>query len=79
LQHPFPYFGLQYPSGYPDAFTQIAEQVTADHPNIGVHVWDLGRVLDRSLTIDRLHPTVQGHVVLGAALAERLRPLIADT
>jgi len=77
LQHPFPYFGLQPPSGYSDAFTQIAEQVSADHPSIGVHVWDLGNALNRSLTIDRLHPTVQGHVVLGEALAEILRPLIA--
>jgi len=77
LQHPFPYFGLQPPSGYSDAFTQIAEQVSADHPSIGVHVWDLGDTLNRSLTIDKLHPTVQGHVALAEALAEILRPLIA--
>jgi len=78
ILHPFPYFGLQPPSGYSDAFTQIADQVSADHPSIGVHVWDLGDTLNRSLTIDRLHPTVQGHVALGKALAEILRPLIAD-
>ena len=79
LQHPFPYFGLRPPSGYPDALTQIAEQVTADHPNTGVHVWDLENALNRSLTIDRLHPTVQGHVALGEALAGLMRPLIAST
>jgi len=75
ILHPFPYFGLQPPSGYSDAFTQIADQVSADHPSIGVHVWDLGDTLNRSLTIDKLHPTVQGHVALGEALAGLLRPL----
>ena len=44
---------------------------------MGVHVWDLGDALNRSLTIDRLHPTVQGHVALGQALAGLLRPLVA--
>jgi lysophospholipase L1-like esterase len=44
---------------------------------MGVHVWDLGDALNRSLTIDRLHPTVQGHVALGQALAGLLQPIVA--
>ena len=77
LQHPFPSFDSRPHSAFVDAFSQITEQVTADHPGMGVHVWDLGDALNRSLTIDRLHPTVQGHVALGQALAGLLRPLVA--
>lgn len=75
-QHPFPYFGMRLPPAFTNTFAQIAEQVAADHPSIGVHVWDLGNALNQSLTIDLLHPTVQGHVALGKALAGRLRPLV---
>jgi len=77
-QRPFPFFGVQMRSAFEDAFAQIREQVAPDHPSVGVHVWDLGNVLDRSLTIDRLHPTVEGHVALGEALVRRMRPLVGD-
>lgn len=75
-QHFFPYMDVQAPSTIIDAFAQIAEQVAADHPSIGVHVWDLGSVLDRHLTIDGVHPTVQGHIALSEALTGLLRPLV---
>jgi len=74
--HFFPYIDVQAPSTIIDAFAQIAEQVAADHPSIGVHVWDLGIALDRQLTIDRVHPTVQGHIALSEALTGLLRPLV---
>ena len=69
---------MQPPFSFVDAYAQIAEQVAADHSSIGVHVWDLGVALNRSLTIDRLHPTVQGHVAVGEALAGLLRPLVSS-
>jgi lysophospholipase L1-like esterase len=65
-------------SDFEEAFAQIREQVAPDHPSIGVHVWDLGNVLDWRLTIDRLHPTVEGHVALGEALVRRMWPLFGD-
>jgi hypothetical protein len=77
LQHPFPSFGAHPQSAFVDAFTQIAVQVAADHSSIGVHVWDLGGALNRSLTFDRLHPTVQGHVAVGESLAGLMRPLVS--
>jgi hypothetical protein len=75
-QHPFPYFGTVTLPEFADAFIEIADQVTADHPTLGVHVWNLRGTLNRSLTIDRLHPTVHGHIALGEALAMRLRWLV---
>ena len=69
---------VQAPSTIIDAFAQIAEQVPADHPSIGVHVWDLGNTLDRHLTIDGVHPTVQGHIALREALTGLLRPLVTS-
>jgi hypothetical protein len=77
-QHPFPFFGVQMRSAFEDAFAQIGEQVAPDHPSIGIHVWNLGNVLNQSLTIDRLHPTVEGHVALGEALVRLVRPLVGD-
>ena len=67
---------VQAPSTIIDAFAQIAEQVSAEHTSIGIHVWDLGKALDRRLTIDRVHPTVQGHIALMEALTGLLRPLV---
>jgi hypothetical protein len=78
LQHPFPSFDAQQQSStLEDAFAQVAGQVAADHSTIGVHAWDLGTVLNWSLTIDRLYPTMEGHVMLGEALAKLLRPLVS--
>jgi hypothetical protein len=79
LQHPFPAFGVKLPTAFADVFSQIAEQVAADHPSIGVHVWNLSSTLNRSLTTDWLHPTVQGHAMVGAVLAGLLRPIVANT
>ncbi|KAH9969830.1 SGNH hydrolase-type esterase domain-containing protein [Russula dissimulans] len=76
ILHPFPYFGTVTLPEFADAFIEIADQVTADHPTLGVHVWNLRGTLNRSLTIDRLHPTVHGHIALGEALAMRLRWLV---
>jgi hypothetical protein len=76
FQHFFPYMDVQAPSTIIDAFAQIAEQVAADHTSIGIHVWDLGKALDRQLTIDRVHPTVLGHIALTEALTGLLRPLV---
>jgi hypothetical protein len=78
LQRPFPSFAALPPSALVDSFAQIAEQVAVDHPSIGVHVWDPGEALNRGLTIDRLHPTVQGHIAVGEALAGLLRPLMSS-
>ena len=79
FQHFFPYVDVQAPSTIIDAFAQIAGQVAADHTSIGVHVWDLGKALDMRLSIDRVHPTVQGHIALTEALTGLLRPLITST
>ncbi|KAI0297768.1 hypothetical protein BC826DRAFT_154242 [Russula brevipes] len=75
--HAFPSFGMQFRPEFADAFSQIREQVSLDHPSLGVHIWNLGNALDQSLVIDRLHPNVQGHISLANALVARLRPLVA--
>jgi len=49
LQYPFPNFGLQAPPIFIDAFTQIAEQVALDNPNIGVHRVELGQCAEPEL------------------------------
>jgi lysophospholipase L1-like esterase len=78
LQHPFPCFGVtEEQPAFAHAISKVVDQVTEDRPRLGLHVWDLGgSVLNEDLTIDQLHPTLQGHILLGEALARLLRPLI---
>jgi len=43
---------------------------------IGMQVLDIAGGISRELTIDGLHPTAQGHEVLGRNLAESLKSIL---
>ncbi|KAI0258194.1 SGNH hydrolase-type esterase domain-containing protein [Gloeopeniophorella convolvens] len=76
--HPFPFFGRgpTISNAIAEGLARVAAEVSAKHFTLGVHVWDLGGELTKKTTMDALHPTLEGHTVLGEALAERLRPLL---
>ena len=41
-----------------------------------MHVFDIAGGISQELTIDGLHPTAQGHEVLGRNLAESLKSIL---
>ncbi|KAI0297767.1 hypothetical protein BC826DRAFT_967678 [Russula brevipes] len=81
ILHPFPCFGAtEEQPAFAHAISKVVDPVTEDRPHLGLHVWDLGgSVLNEDLTIGQLHPNLQGHILLGEALARLLRPPIGDT
>lgn len=80
-QHPFKDFGdvIETPLG--PSFPKLLETLSRDfqhaQQNITLHSWDIGAVLLQEHTIDGIHPTVEGHRILGQELSRVLLPIVA--
>jgi lysophospholipase L1-like esterase len=88
---PFPDFleGEEQEQGYQDAYNtipmvissvpSILEQIdtmSKEERQIYTHVLSITEGMSHVLTIDGLHPTPQGHELLGKNLAEKLRNIL---
>lgn len=44
--------------------------------SVALHEWDIGKGLTKQYTMDGVHPTVEGHRVLGDALAQKMAAVL---
>ncbi|MCC5807868.1 MAG: hypothetical protein JJU00_16195 [Opitutales bacterium] len=60
------------------AFRQILDTVAAEHAGSGVTLLDGRDILDdfTGLTVDLVHPSTEGHTLMGHNLARLLRPIV---
>ncbi|EIM81747.1 uncharacterized protein STEHIDRAFT_172009, partial [Stereum hirsutum FP-91666 SS1] len=79
--HPFKDFGDVPETSLGPSFPKLLETLSRDfqhaQKDITLHSWDTGAVLLQEHTIDGIHPTVEGHRILGQELSRVLLPIVA--
>jgi lysophospholipase L1-like esterase len=77
LQHPFPDFTELEPSVLASSIPAVLDRIREESEEVSLHDFDIATAMSLGLTTDGLHPTIEGHKVLGRNLAGQLGAILS--
>jgi lysophospholipase L1-like esterase len=76
-QHPFPDFTELEPSVLASSIPAVLDRIREESEEVSLHDFDIATAMSLGLTHDGLHPTIEGHKVLGQNLAGQLGAILS--